>query len=136
MSDPKEPINRRPITVTTTAMGPLSSAICPGSPRTSAGPTLIRSAGRNSATDSNNSYSALQMKVEKRSSRGLQVLGHYTWSRALDYDTTQYIYARAQGFGPNNTNRNHVITAMALWEVPVGRGRHALNNIPRALDMA
>ena len=75
------------------------------------------------------------MKVEKRSSRGLQVLGHYTWSRALDYDTTQYIYARAQGFGPNNTNRNHVITAMALWEVPVGRGRHALQNLPRALDM-
>ena len=90
---------------------------------------------RYSATDASNRYSALQTKVEKRFSKGLQVLGHYTWSRALDYDTTQYIYTRAQGFGPNNTNRNHVITAMGLWEVPVGRGRHALHDLPRALDM-
>ena len=89
---------------------------------------------RYSATDSSNRYSALQTKIEKRFSKGLQVLGHYTWSRALDYDTTQYIYTRVQGFGPNNTNRNHVITALALWEVPVGRGRHALTNIPKALD--
>jgi len=90
---------------------------------------------RYSATDASNRYSALQTKIEKRFSRGLQLLGHYTWSRALDYDTTQYIYTRAQGFGPNNTNRNHVITALALWEVPVGRGRHALNNLPKALDL-
>ena len=90
---------------------------------------------RYSATDASNRYSALQTKIEKRFSKGLQLLGHYTWSRALDYDTTQYIYTRAQGFGPNNTNRNHVITALALWEVPVGRGRHALNNLPKALDL-
>ena len=90
---------------------------------------------RYSATDASNRYSALQTKVEKRFSKGLQVLGHYTWSRALDYDTTQYIYTRAQGFGPNNTNRNHVITVMGLWEVPVGRGRHALHDLPRTLDM-
>jgi hypothetical protein len=90
---------------------------------------------RYSATDASNRYSALQTKIEKRFSRGLQLLGHYTWSRALDYDTTQYIYTRAQGFGPNNTNRNHVITALALWEVPVGRGRHALNSLPKALDL-
>jgi outer membrane receptor protein involved in Fe transport len=90
---------------------------------------------RYSATDASNRYSALQTKIEKRFSRGLQLLGHYTWSRALDYDTTQYIYTRSQGFGPNNTNRNDVITALALWEVPVGRGRHALNNLPKALDL-
>jgi hypothetical protein len=90
---------------------------------------------RYSATDSSNRYHALQAKIEKRFSRGFQMLGHYTWSRALDYDTTQYIYNRYQGFGPNNSNRNHVITVMGLWEVPVGRGRLALHNAPKALDL-
>ncbi len=89
---------------------------------------------RYSGNDSSNRYHALQTKLEKRFSRGLQLLGHYTWSRALDYDTTQYIYRRDLGFGPNNANRNHIITAMGLWEVPVGTGRKALNHIPKALD--
>jgi hypothetical protein len=89
---------------------------------------------RYSATDSSNRYHALQAKFEKRFSKGFQLLGHYTWSRALDYDTVQYIWTRVQGFGPNNSNRNHVITAMGLWEVPVGRGRYALRNAPAALD--
>lgn len=89
---------------------------------------------RYSATDSSNRYHALQVKVEKRFSKGFQMLGHYTWSRALDYDTTQYIYTRGLGFGPNNSNRNHIITVMGLWDLPVGRGRYALANAPRALD--
>lgn len=89
---------------------------------------------RYSATDASNRYSSLQTKVEKRFSKGLQMMGHYTWSRALDYDTTQYIYTRVLGFGPNNTNRNHVITALALWEVPVGHGRQFLSSMPRAAD--
>jgi outer membrane receptor protein involved in Fe transport len=89
---------------------------------------------RYSATDASNRYSALQTKLEKRFSKGFQILGHYTWSRALDYDTTQYIYTRSLGFGPNNSNRNHIITAMGLWDVPVGRGRYALSNAPKVLD--
>jgi hypothetical protein len=89
---------------------------------------------RYSATDSSNRYHALQAKVEKRFSKGFQLLGHYTWSRALDYDTVQYIYTRAQGFGPNNFNRNHIITAMGLWELPVGRGHAVLGNASKALD--
>jgi TonB dependent receptor len=89
---------------------------------------------RYSATDASNRYSALQTKVEKRFSQGFQILGHYTWSRALDYDTTQYIYTRVQGFGPNNSNRNHIITAMGLWDLPVGHGRYALSNAPKFVD--
>ena len=89
---------------------------------------------RYSGNDSSNRYYALQTKVEHRFSRGLQLLGHYTWSRALDFDSTQYIYNRVLGFGPNANNRNHVITAMGLWEIPVGRGRSALKNMPRGLD--
>jgi hypothetical protein len=89
---------------------------------------------RYSATDSSNRYHALQSKIEKRFSRGFQILGHYTWSRALDYDTTQYIYTRTLGFGPNNSNRNHIITAMGSWDIPVGHGRYLLSNARKVLD--
>jgi hypothetical protein len=89
---------------------------------------------RYSGNDSSNRYHSLQTKIEKRFSKGLQLLGHYTWSRGLDYDSTQYIYRRDLGFGPNNANRDHILTMMGLWEVPVGRGRMALSDIPKALD--
>jgi hypothetical protein len=89
---------------------------------------------RYSGNDGSNRYYALQTKVEKRLSQGLQILGHYTWSRALDYDSTQFIYNRYQGFGPNSNNRNHVIIVTGLWEVPLGRGRKFLRNVPKGLD--
>jgi outer membrane receptor protein involved in Fe transport len=89
---------------------------------------------RFSGNDSSNNYHALQTKLEKRFSGGLQLLGHYTWSRALDFDSAQYIYNRTIGYGPSNSNRNHQIVALGLWEVPVGRGRRAWSAMPRAAD--
>ncbi len=90
---------------------------------------------RFSGNDSSNRYHSLQTKLEKRFAGGLQLQGHYTWSRGLDYDSVQYLYRRDLGFGPNNANRNHMLTAMGLWEVPVGRGRRALHNLPKPLDL-
>jgi len=89
---------------------------------------------RYSGNDSSNSYHSLQAKVEKRFSGGLQAMGHYTWSKAMDFDSTQFIFNRALGYGPSNNNRNHTIVAMGNWEIPVGRGRKALSNMPRAAE--
>jgi hypothetical protein len=89
---------------------------------------------RYSGNDSSNSYHALQTKLEKRFTGGLQLMGHYTWSKAMDFDSTQYIHNRKLGYGPSNNNRNHTIVAMGNWEVPVGRGRKALSQTPKALD--
>jgi outer membrane receptor protein involved in Fe transport len=91
---------------------------------------------RYSGNDSSNSYHALQTKLEKRLSQGLQVMGHYTWSKAMDFDSTQFIYNRKLGYGPSNNNRNHTIVAMGLWEVPVGRGRKFLKSISKPVDYA
>jgi outer membrane receptor protein involved in Fe transport len=89
---------------------------------------------RFSGNDSSNNYHALQAKAEKRFSGGLQMQGHYTWSKAMDFDSTQYIHNRALGYGPSNNNRTQTIVVMGNWEVPVGRGRKALGNAPRAVD--
>jgi hypothetical protein len=86
-------------------------------------------------SDATNSYNALQVKVEKRFGAGLQVLGHYTWSRALDYTGTYYPQDRRQAYGPSDNGRNHTIVVASLWEVPVGKGRRFMSNMSRPLDI-
>src|SRR5215472_418154 len=85
-------------------------------------------------SDATNSYNALQVKLEKRFSAGLQVMGHYTWSRALDYSGTYYSIDRTQSFGPSDNGRNHVIVVGALWEVPVGKGRRFGSSMPKPAE--
>ena len=85
-------------------------------------------------SDASNSYNGLQVKLEKRFGQGLQVMTHYTWSRALDYSGVYYPRDARQSYGPSDNGRNHTVVAASLWEVPVGRGRKALGQLSRPLD--
>lgn len=86
------------------------------------------------ASDASNNYNALQLKVEKRFTNGLQVLSHYTWSRNMDFSGTYYPVDAHYAYGPADNNRAHVFMLSALWEVPFGRGRKFGNNIAKPLD--
>ncbi|MBV9677839.1 MAG: hypothetical protein JO185_15980, partial [Acidobacteriaceae bacterium] len=85
-------------------------------------------------TDASNNYNALQIKLEKRFSQGLQILSHYTWSRNMDFTNTYYPIDASYAYGPADNNRAHVFMLSALWEVPFGRGRKFGSNISRPLD--
>jgi hypothetical protein len=85
-------------------------------------------------SDASNSYNGLQIKMDKRFSGGLQVLGHYTWSRALDYSGTYYPQDRKQAYGVSDNGRNHTFVIASLWEVPVGKGRKYFNGISKPVD--
>jgi len=89
---------------------------------------------RYSGNDSSSHYEALQLKVDKRFSRGLQLLGHYTWSKAIDFDSNQYIYNRAIGYGPSSQNRNNALVMTGLYEIPIGRNRRFLHDMPKGVD--
>ena len=89
---------------------------------------------RYSGNDSSSHYEALQAKVEKRFSGGLQFLGHYTWSKAIDFDSNQYIYNRSIGDAPSSQNRNQAIVVSGLYQIPIGRNQKFLNHISRPLD--
>ncbi len=85
--------------------------------------------------DADNKYNALQVKVEKRVSNGLQFLAHYTFSHAYQYDNNYYSVNRALAWGPNGFNRNQVLVVNAIYELPVGRGKRFLSGAGRAMDL-
>ncbi len=70
-------------------------------------------------------YNALQMKVEKRFSKGYSLLAHYTLGKSMqDYgDSYTFLYNRPLGRNIPDWDREHVIVVAQNWELPIGRGR-------------
>jgi len=73
-------------------------------------------------------YRALQTQFQRRLTRGLQVLGAYTWSRAIDTDSTGSTLRKPQR-GYANFDVRHVGTAAATYAIPGA----VSNRVARAL---
>jgi hypothetical protein len=78
--------------------------------------------------DGTSHYNALQVKAEKRFSKGFFFLASYTWSKTMD-NTTNILYpwndklnyALSQGFKLVDVPQNLVLTY--AYELPFGKGR-------------
>ncbi len=81
-----------------------------------------------------NNYNALQAKLTRRLSQGLQFSAHYTWSRAMNYNDDYFAINPYTGYGPDDYNRRHVFVLNALYELPIGRGRMFLGDMNRFAD--
>ena len=86
--------------------------------------------------DASSNYNALQLKVEKRFSQGLQFVSHYTWSRARFYDNNYYAIDQTVAYGPMNVNRNHVWVTNILYELPFGKGKKYMSGASTLTDYA
>ena len=96
--------------------------------------------------DGNSIYHAMVAKVEKRYSRGLTILGSYTWSRTIGDTCGQSLDGDATGCGfqnlfnlrpersLDNQDVPHRFVASALYELPVGKGRTYLSSAPGAVN--
>jgi hypothetical protein len=79
----------------------------------------------------NSNYQALQVKLEKRYSHGLSLLGSYTWSKLIDDANVS-----SGGTGPANPTNYHLekglgqfdatqrLVTSFSYELPFGRGKH------------
>jgi hypothetical protein len=85
--------------------------------------------------DASSTYDAFQVKVEKRFSRGLQVLSHYTFAHAYKYDSTYYADDPAVAYGPDDQVRNSVWVNNVVYEFPFGKGKMFAGNSGRAEDL-
>jgi hypothetical protein len=85
--------------------------------------------------DASAHYDALQLKVEKRFSQGLQFLAHYTYSKAFNYDSNYYSVDQRVAYGPDDFSRDHVFVLSTVYELPFGRGKKFMSDASRALDL-
>ncbi|MBO0726808.1 MAG: TonB-dependent receptor, partial [Blastocatellia bacterium] len=91
-------------------------------------------------------YNALQVKFERRFSKGLYILNSFTWSKAIDNvsqvleepngntGNPQNIYNIAADRGLSGYDEPFNNTTSVVWDLPVGRGRAFASGIPGALD--
>ena len=86
------------------------------------------------ANASSSNYNALQAKIEKRFTNGLQLLSHYTWSKALNFD--QDYFAIQPHHGLVDFNRKHVFVLSSVYDLPLGRGKKYVGNMPKWADYA
>jgi len=91
--------------------------------------------GNYHGNDASSIYNALQVKIEKRFSRGLQVLSHYTFAHADKYDSGYYPNSHPYSYGPDDEVRDHVWVTNAVYELPFGKGKTFGGNASRAQDL-
>ena len=86
------------------------------------------------------SYDALQVKVERRYTRGLYLLNSFTWSKARDNasghletangDNSRVNYRDIEGeWGISGYNQPLNNTTTVVWELPFGRDRRYANDL-------
>lgn len=87
-------------------------------------------------------YHALALRLEKRFSRGLNILSTYTYSKFLNNtneggavigaESSPYsnFYNRAADYGPSENDVRHRFTYSSVYELPVGTGRRFLSRNP------
>jgi outer membrane receptor protein involved in Fe transport len=84
--------------------------------------------------DADSSYNALQVKVDRRFTHGLQFLSHYTFAHANAYNSGYYAINHAFSYGPDDQVRNHVWVTSFVYELPFGRGRSFAGNSNKLED--
>ncbi len=75
----------------------------------------------------NSSYNALQTKLQKRFSHGLDFLVTYTWGKAMSNAEggigVSNNYNLRESHGASSWDRTHTVTFTHSWDLPFGRGR-------------
>jgi hypothetical protein len=90
-------------------------------------------------------YYSMQWTVRKRFSEGLTLDFNYTLGRSWDLASSsenggsfsgviQNAFASQQSWGPSNYDARHIFNFLAVYQLPVGKGRKYLTNANRVVD--
>jgi len=74
-------------------------------------------------------YNSLQTSLRRRLAQGLQVGAAWTWAKAEspDYPTSAFSYQYLSSRPVQSSDRTHVVTMNATWELPFGNGKALMN---------
>jgi hypothetical protein len=84
--------------------------------------------------DATSHYNAIQIKIEKRFSQGLQFVSHYTYAHTTHYDSNYYAINPSIAYGPDDQSRNHVWITNLVYELPFGKGKKYMSNANTLMD--
>jgi hypothetical protein len=89
---------------------------------------LVRYSGYSSIQEdefaSNSSYHSMQVQVNRRFTKGLQIGGAWTWSKSMDYVSNDFAAVAAivpikiWNYGKSDFDRTHIVQINWLWDVP------------------
>jgi TonB dependent receptor len=77
---------------------------------------------------SSSNYNAFQAKVEQRLSHGLSFIASYTWSKTIDFGTTD-AFNRNNDRALASFERTHVFSLGHILELPFGPGKPLLSGV-------
>lgn len=89
---------------------------------------------RYNANQASSSYHALQVRLDKRFSNGLQFISHFTWSKALTHESYYFFIDPQVGYGPSYYNRPKAFVFAGNYDLPFGRGKMIGGNSSRWVD--
>jgi hypothetical protein len=91
-------------------------------------------------SNARSNYNSLQLSFDRRMSSGLEFSGNYVWSKFLDNQDSsgwgtkqgnqpyQNAYSPSANYGPSNFDVRNALKGQLIYELPVGKGKHFLNN--------
>jgi hypothetical protein len=88
------------------------------------------------APQGNTNYNALTLNLEKRFSNGFSILTNYTQSRALGNTDAgaKSPYNLRDSYGPLSFDVRRRLSMATLFDLPIGKGKKILGNVPAAVD--
>ena len=87
---------------------------------------------------SNSSYHSMQVQVNRRFAKGLQIGGAWTWSKSMDYVSNDFaavadiVPIKIWNYGKSDFDRTHIVQINWLWDVP-GATHLAKNKVVGAI---
>ncbi len=87
---------------------------------------------------SNSSYHSMQVQVNRRFSKGLQIGGAWTWSKSMDYVSNDFaavadiVPIKIWNYGKSDFDRTHIVQINWLWDIP-GISRLVKNKVAGAI---
>jgi hypothetical protein len=79
-------------------------------------------------------YNSLQIQVDQRFWHGLNVLGNYTFSKAKNHDSPDFLYNKNIMYGRPSWQRDQNVTVSTIYELPFGHGKMLAGGVPTAVN--
>ncbi|HVH71241.1 MAG TPA: TonB-dependent receptor, partial [Candidatus Dormibacteraeota bacterium] len=84
--------------------------------------------------DASVKFNSLQLRAEKRFSKGISFQSNYTWGSTFDFENSYFFWDHSVGYGRADGIRLHIFNLNHTYELPFGRGRTLFRDASRALD--